>query len=1012
MRAAWLLTVLTCCAFPTLAAPPVTLEAPVSDGPIGFGLTDLKAALTEAGYPVGISGAEAWTVQVGVAGSSGLPADGHVPAKPESFALIPQAGSRKLLVLGSDPVGTMYGCLELAERLQMGTSLADVSPAAQSPYLEFRATNPFLSLPYPFTGDLKGWWFLSEDFWRTYLDMLARARFNWVDLHGMYEIKSTGFPNIFPYFVDSKSFPDAGIDDAQKAQNLAMLRRVVTMAAERGIRIALMSYSASWNVPGAPRAPYPSTEDNLATYTREVIAELLRQCPDLGMIGFRIGESGQSEGFYQRSYLPGIADVGLPIPLYTRTWGAKKPAILEIGRAYPGRFLIEIKYNGEHFGLPYIVSGGRMRTWGHYSYQDYCRPPQAYKIVWQNRANGTHRLFRWGDPEWAARAVRSCRWDGAIGHCIESINSYYPQTDTYHRDERLKWFRWVVERDWLWYLLWGRLSYDPELGEGPWLNALRRRFGSEAAPYVLRASSRMSRVVPLIYDSHCLGPDHRNMAPEFETGGPLDRFASVQPLDTFSMQTIAEYVSGVTNNRPSARTNPLQMAQMIQDAAEDAAQQIALARGKVTAHRAELDDWESDITCLRYLAGYYAAKLRAATELELYRATGDPAHWDNAAAQTEKAIESWRKLSEYTAYQYLPFVDMLRMKTESFQWKNLLPEVEKDREVLQRVKEEVGKRPTPPLLGIRATNVPPARLEVTCEPLASTPERKVFRVRVRSLTDLGPAAEVRALLKVKPLPSELDWRARPMTLVDGAYEAELSVTPLGAQWAVEVVGPRGGSCWPDWRQETPYRIVEAWDGPVSEIPGAGTLPDLTRTDLSRDRWGAVLCGRIAKGLNAASSAQKEALLKQVAEGQTLVIFNQNFPEEFDASWLPGGIRGTDADFDACKFLGPHPLLEGVPATLKLQKFVNDALAAGDDQWVRLTDPLGLAVRNHGKGRIILVQLCVLENTADPACARLLRNILAYACEGNANPPLLLDEGNGLVTTALDSLGIAYRTLAD
>ena len=888
------------------AAPLVVVKAP-SQGPIAFGAGDLKAALASQGYELAPADArDAFEVVAGTVGADYVPPGAPVPAKPESFAIVPDLANRQVFIVGRDETGAMYGCFELAERLKLGTPLEQTQPVTQSPFLEFRAPNPFLSLPYPFTGKYDDWWFLSEDFWRTWLDMLARARFNWVDLHGMYEIKSTFFPNIYPYFVNSKTFPVAGIDDAQKARNLAMLNRIIALAKERGISLALMSYHASWNGPGTVQAPYQETEENLALYNRECVAELLRQCPDLGMIGFRIGESGRSEGFYGKSYLPGLADYGKPKPLYTRTWLASKDKVMDLGRAYPGKFIIEIKYNGEHFGLPYIVSGGRMRQWASYSYQDYCRPPRAYKIVWQNRANGTHRLFRWGNPEWAARAARSYALDCGVGFCVEIPNGYEPFQDTYHRNPDLKWLKWVVERDWLFYEMLGRASYNPDLTEAPWLLALGERFGKDAAAPVLAASRSMSMVVPLIFASHCLGPDSRNMAPEFETGGSISEFAGVQPFDTFAIQPIKEYARGLVSGRRSARTDPFQIAELLQGSGRDAAVAITDAARKATASKAELADWQADVTCLGYLADYYAEKMRAATYLELWRVTHDNAQWGQAKAHMKAAVDGWRRLSEYGDRQYLPLVDTLRMG-DKFQWKNLLPQVQADLGLLDKEKADFERDAGDVITvtGIRPASLRPLGLTVTCEPLTSKPERKSFRVRV--VVTGGATADMRATLKIKLMPSEAQWKPRPLALKDGVFEGELDVTPVGAQWAVEVVGKDCGACWPDWRTETPYRIVEAWDGPVTPTV-AGRLPDLGRNDFSRARCGAILLGRVAATFNAAPPDQKQALLAQVAAGQTLVVFNQDYPG-FDSSWLPGGIQGTDADFDACKTLGPHPLLQ-------------------------------------------------------------------------------------------------------
>jgi len=70
-----------------------------------------------------------------------------LPNKPESF-VIARVGS-EIAIVGRDEVGVMYGCFELAERLDMKGRIAlDIrTPIVQSPAVEFRAVNLFLTLP-------------------------------------------------------------------------------------------------------------------------------------------------------------------------------------------------------------------------------------------------------------------------------------------------------------------------------------------------------------------------------------------------------------------------------------------------------------------------------------------------------------------------------------------------------------------------------------------------------------------------------------------------------------------------------------------------------------------------------------------------------------------------------------------------------------------------------------------------------------------------------------------------
>ena len=122
---------------------------------------------------------------------------------------------------------------------------ASVSRAA--PTVAFRAANLFWVLP---DAGETSWWFLDEQFWAGYLDLLAHARLDVLDLHGMYDLGTTVFPNALLYLARSATFPDVGAPAAYRDCNLAMFNRVIAMAAARGIRVALMTYSASSSLDG------------------------------------------------------------------------------------------------------------------------------------------------------------------------------------------------------------------------------------------------------------------------------------------------------------------------------------------------------------------------------------------------------------------------------------------------------------------------------------------------------------------------------------------------------------------------------------------------------------------------------------------------------------------------------------------------------------------------------------------------------------------------------------------
>lgn len=798
---------------------------PAPQPPLLYGAGELQRLWQPLGIAVSLSSRDPGGPAVVVSATGG---------KPESFTIrrLAQAPPR-LEVAAADPVGAMYGLLELADWLPAtlaGTSrraidvLAESAPTGpREPAVELRAPNLFLSLPYP--AD-QPWWFLSDEWWTIYLDTLAHSRFNWLDLHGMYDVRSTGFPNLYPYFVTSPSFPDVGVPPAERRRNLAMLQKVVAMAGRRGIKVALMSYAASWRVPGGTVGAAPETDENLARYTREAVAELLRAIPELAMIGFRIGESGRREGFYRESYLPGIADSGRDVLLYTRSWGANAADVRALGRDYPGRFVLEIKYNGEQYGLPYIVAGGRAPGWTHYFYEDYTTLPRDHEIVWQIRQNGTNRFFRWADPAFVQVTAKACKLAGAKGFCVEDIDSYFPKTDQFHRPNCGHGHpHWMIERYWLFYLVWGRLTYQPD--DPLWrLIATQRLAGGdrELGRRRIAELTAASRLTNLIYAAHCLGPDHRNMAPEFETGGDILGFGRVLPFDTFAFQSPDEWARAYLSGRPDGRLSPYDLGwwDLARQAAPNAPSGAANARPP--AGNDEWECWRQDNEAVAALGYYYGSKLMAAGWEKLYEETGDEAMARIARTALEVAVRSWRELADRTAAHYTHVHDTLRMKAPAFLWSQLTPEVEADlqrlderqREVRQQLAERgggVGHAPRP-----RAA----AGLDLWVRASPTGPD-----VKLDLLAELRDGA----------------WHSIPFEDTPlGLPRAVVPAAKLPDQRLRYVIRARAGDAttWlPPERQQLPF-VIRLWRDRVSrhlgtELTETSRRPD-RRDHVVRSRW--------------------------------------------------------------------------------------------------------------------------------------------------------------------------------
>jgi len=785
------------------------IESPTS--PREFGVRDLARAVSSAVGP-------GFEFSIGILGEHKTPAyraaEKVLPKKPESFAIA--KSDREIAIVGRDEVGAMYGCFELAERLDMkGRVALDIRrPIVQSPAVEFRAVNPFLTLPY--REDDSNWWFLQEDYWEGYLDQLARARINWVDLHGMYDIKSTGFPNIYPYFITSEAFPDVGVEPEIAKRNLAMLNKVISMAKARGIRFAIMSYAAKWTGAGLREPTSEKTDANYAAYTREVVRKMIELCPGLAMIGFRIGETGMKETFFKDSYIPAIREAGRPIDLYTRTWLAEKSPIVEIGNEFPGRFFAEIKYNGEQFGPPYIVAGGRTPSWHSYFFQDYYSYPRSYKIIYQLRANGTHRVFPWGNPELAARANVESTLGGAVGLCVEPIDAYYPKYDMRHKeDSPNRWYKWQYQRDWLWYHVWGRTAYDPSLGQRDdiWVRMFAKRFGKSAAPELYQAMKWASKIVPDAYTAYCFGPDHRNHAIELEWGGNVKAFAKGNPFDTQNVIPTDEFAKRLVKGDPDGRSTPLTMAAYLANESAQTLRALAAARRKTPRSTAELLDLTTELTALAHLGSYYSHKLTAGALYAVMTASSDLSLEKRIRAEIEAAHAAWRDLAAIGDAHYKPFIDTLRMGTEDYTWTKEGEKLPADLAVLDETIAEIrssgksGKVPVIPSGGAKCS----ARIARVDSAIVETNSPSLKKLNVK-VTFNEPSRCGKISLKWKPMPSETDWSLLPMVRKGTAFVAQTDITPDGLLWCIEVVDTAGaGAIWPDFRKETPYRVALPWE---------------------------------------------------------------------------------------------------------------------------------------------------------------------------------------------------------
>jgi dienelactone hydrolase len=975
-----------------------------ADNPVEFGRRAVNDALTARGLKAAVE------IKITGAGS------------PESFQITFANGSAQ--VLAADANGALYGALELAERIQRcGAEALGGAAVIGQPFLRDRGWNMFLTLPWNYAAnntdydpralvDPARWWFANDDFWRTLFDQMARARMNWLDIHGTWDISVTDAPNLYAYFIQSDRFPKVGVAPEIKAANLRQLNKVIAMAHARGIRVSLMAYEARFHTPHVPNS-YSENEKDLYDYTREMVEKMIRQAPALDAIGFRIGESGHGEAFF-RSYIEAVKASGRAIPLVTRSWLARKSLVVPLAKA-SADFTVEIKYNGEQWGSPYMLMGGRMAGWYSYSFEDYLSdsqtpdaarlwpgkktaggeawPAEPYKLVWQVRANGTHRIFPIYNPDAVRRAVKSMPLGTASGFVVEGLETYYPQSPRYYiADPKDVYCEWTHQRDWMYINLWGRLGYDPHTSNETFDAMVADKLGAAAAPLVT-AWSAASRIIHTAFSAFSLGPDHRNHAIELEWGGDTAAYVAGEPFDSHVFKSVKEALADVARGGLDGRITPPQTAaRLMADAAAAAkAAEIPLASAPA-AERKRLK--ELIIVCgqVAHLGRYCAERFMSA-----YRSAQAEAGTEGAAGPAtldmQEAANEWGLLAACPFYK--PFTERLRMRTNTFHWSLELPKIQAEAE---RLAKKAAPAPDPIPMPPPSPGLPRLGLDIG-------PETAIAFV---------PAAGVsRAWALVKPLPSSAFFHKVPMALKGDRFEYDFPRELWGHSVAGEIEWDGHIFRIPGWDANAPYLVVPSKPGPTPLIYSSEeALTYLDPAILSPAKHGLLLISSRASNFHRLFNIPTmRKVLDPVTRGMALVVLAQDYTGgRYSVDWLPSPLAVE----------AKRPGVFDPAGLLKMTK-IKDAdilrqVFLPSPGW-EVSGDGGAAVLPWGKGRIVMINARLIERLHVRDCTLSLAAILTSGRRGK--PVVVIDAGTegGVYTSSavmdfMNARGIPFLTLGE
>ncbi|HWC96587.1 MAG TPA: hypothetical protein VG456_07555 [Candidatus Sulfopaludibacter sp.] len=652
------------------------------------------------------------------------------PASPEAMALTPsrQSGHTVITAAGSDPRGLVYALLELSDRARYAADPAAALVPARA--IGERPANPVRSIARMFVSDVEDKpWFNDREMWPAYLTMLASQRFNRFALSlsigydFLRDVTDSYFLFPYPFLLSLPGYDVRAVNlpDAERDSNLQMLKFISEQTVARGLEFQLGLWMHGYEYPNSPRANYTISglnKENHGPYCRDALAALLKACPAIGGVTFRIhGESGVAEGSYNfwKTVFDGVKLSGRTVPIDLHSKGIDQNMI-DVGLATGMPVTVSPKFWAEHMGMPYHqadirdeeIPKGRTatglmalstgaRSFTRYGYADLLRDDRKYGVIhriWP----GTQRLLLWGDPVMAAGYSRAFGFCGSKGVEIFEPLSFKGRRGSGLPGGRCAYSDSTLTPHWDWekylhsYRVWGRLLYDPTADPESYGRDYQQ-FGAGAA-FAEASLSNASRILPVITSAHLPSAANNTYWPEMYTNQPIvdakktkgytdtpspKVFGNVSPLDPQIFARVNDFADELLKGERNGKYSPIDVAQCLEDLAEKAAQQLKQAENQAAnIGSPEFQRMAIDVTIQIGLGRFFGAKLRAGVLYRIHEQTGDRAALEQAVQEYRGARATWARIAERAKGVYVNDVTVGELPWLRGHWQDRLAAIDDD----------------------------------------------------------------------------------------------------------------------------------------------------------------------------------------------------------------------------------------------------------------------------------------------------------------------------------------------
>ncbi len=666
-----------------------------------------------------------------------------IPSVPEALGLIPvkSGNTQILLVSGYDVRGLVYAILELTDRIKYSNDPID-SISIRKPVVE-KPANVIRSINRLFVSEIEDKpWYYDREMWKKYLTMLTTQRVNRFNLSFgigydfLQNITDAYFLFAYPFLLSVPGYnvrvPQ--LSDSERDKNLETLKFISDEAAARGIQFQLGIWMHGYKWIDSPDVNYTIeglTHETHAPYCRDALRQLLRTCPSISGITFRIhGESGVKEGSYNfwKTVFEGVATCGRKVEIDMHAKGITQE-IIDIALATGMPVKVSPKFWAEHLGLPYHQADIRAfeipkqnqkaegllnlsagsRSFTRYGYADLLKENRRYGVlhrIWP----GTQRLLLWGSPEMSAAYSKIFSFCGSVGAELMEPLSFKGRKGSGIAGGRCAYLDKSLKPKWDWekylysYRVFGRLAYNPDCEPDVWERYLSKQFGA-GADTVKSTLANAFPILPIVLTTHGVSAannlywpeiytnlsiaDPNNKNPFFDTPSPKV-FGNVSPMDPQLFAGINEFADELLKGKRSGKYSPIEYAQWLEDFAEATDKNLAAAKIKSKRiNKPEFRRMAIDTAIAAGLGRFFGAKFRAGVLFGIFKQSSDWNALELSIEYYHKARNYWIDLSEIARDVYKHDITVGELDVLRGHWLDRLPAIDKDIDLMRKILEKI-----------------------------------------------------------------------------------------------------------------------------------------------------------------------------------------------------------------------------------------------------------------------------------------------------------------------------------